>query len=83
VIDELVLVQSRLLAAIAPLLRPGGRLVYATCTVHPHENRGRIDAFLRHHPSWQLVQELQWWPTEGGGDGFYAARLAAPALNGA
>ena len=82
-IDELVLVQSRLLAAIAPLLRPGGRLVYATCTVHPQENRGRIDAFLRHHPAWQLVQELQWWPAEGGGDGFYAARLAAPALNGA
>ena len=82
-IDELLLVQSRLLAAIAPLLRPGGRLVYATCTVHPQENRGRIDAFLSHHPSWLLEQELQWWPSEGGGDGFYAARLAAPALSGA
>jgi 16S rRNA (cytosine967-C5)-methyltransferase len=82
-IDELVLVQSRLLEALAPLLRPGGRLVYATCTVHPHENRGRIDAFLAGHPSWHLEQEQQWWPGEGGGDGFYAARLAAPALNGA
>jgi 16S rRNA (cytosine967-C5)-methyltransferase len=82
-IDELLLVQSRLLEAMAPLLRPGGRLVYATCTVHPQENRGRIDAFLRHHPSWQLQQEQQWWPAEGGGDGFYVARLAAPALNGA
>jgi len=82
-IDELVPVQSRLLQGIAPLLRPGGRLVYATCTVHPQENRGQIDAFLEAHPSWQLEQEQQWWPGEGGGDGFYAARLVAPALNGA
>jgi 16S rRNA (cytosine967-C5)-methyltransferase len=82
-IDELVLVQSRLIEALAPLLRPGGRLVYATCTVHPQENRGRIDAFLQGHPSWQLEAEQQWWPGEGGGDGFYAARLTAPALNGA
>ena len=82
-IEELLPVQSRLLEAIAPLLRPGGRVVYATCTVHPQENRGRIDAFLKGHPNWQLEQELQWWPGEGGGDGFYAARLAAPALNGA
>jgi 16S rRNA (cytosine967-C5)-methyltransferase len=82
-IEELLPVQSRLLEAIAPLLRRGGRVVYATCTVHPQENRGRIDAFLKGHPTWQLEQELQWWPREGGGDGFYAARLAAPDLNGA
>ena len=82
-IAELARVQSSLLEAVAPLLRPGGRVVYATCTVHPEENQSRIDAFLQDHPLWQLEQEQQWWPGEGGGDGFYAARLAAPALNGA
>jgi 16S rRNA (cytosine967-C5)-methyltransferase len=82
-IDELAKQQLRLLERLAPLLRPAGRLVYATCTVHPQENRGRIDAFLESHPTWQLEQEHQWWPGVGGGDGFYAARLAAPALNGA
>jgi 16S rRNA (cytosine967-C5)-methyltransferase len=78
-ISELVLLQRQLLEGAAPLLRPGGVLVYATCTVHPAENGELIAAFLRAHPHWQLEQSWQLWPQPGGGDGFYAARLRAPA----
>ncbi|MGA1304485.1 MAG: 16S rRNA (cytosine(967)-C(5))-methyltransferase [Cyanobium sp.] len=65
--------QATLLAGLAPLLAPGGRFVYATCTVHPRENQGQTGAVLARQPHWQLLQERQWWPQPGSGDGFYAA----------
>ena len=80
-VEELAAQQDQLLAAMLPLLAPGGWLLYATCTVHPRENGERIAALLRGHPDWQLQRESQWWPgQEGGGDGFYAALLRAPEL---
>ncbi|MEB3322666.1 MAG: 16S rRNA (cytosine(967)-C(5))-methyltransferase [Synechococcaceae cyanobacterium] len=83
-IDGLVALQGRLLAAGALLLAPGGRLVYATCTVHPRENGGVIAAFLADHPGWILAESRQWWPGEdGGGDGFFAAVLEPPGVRGA
>jgi 16S rRNA (cytosine967-C5)-methyltransferase len=81
-LEEMVALQNRLLEGLAPLLAPAGRLVYATCTVHPRENQERIRAFLALHPTWTLRQERQWWPAAEGGDGFYAAVLEAPAGEG-
>ncbi|MEB3171057.1 MAG: 16S rRNA (cytosine(967)-C(5))-methyltransferase [Synechococcaceae cyanobacterium] len=78
-IAELVLLQRQLLEDLLPLLKPAGQLVYATCTVHPAENSALIDAFLADHPGWQRRQQWQRWPAPGGGDGFFAALLQAPA----
>lgn len=78
-IEELTTLQSQLLEAMAPLLAPGGRLVYATCTLHPAENGEQIAAFLARHTDWRLEQEQQWWPEARGGDGFYAAVLLGPS----
>lgn len=66
-IDELVPLQRQLLEGLAPLLRPGGRLVYATCTVHPRENGELIAAFLGAHPDWRLLESWQLWPGQGPG----------------
>jgi 16S rRNA (cytosine967-C5)-methyltransferase len=77
-VGELAGLQRRLLDGVAPLLRPGGVLVYATCTVHPAENGELIDAFLANHRGWHEQHRQQWWPGEGEGDGFFAARLLAP-----
>ena len=79
-IAELSALQAALLDAALPLLKPGGRLVYATCTVHPGENQAVVDAFLQRQPAWQCVQQWQLWPGElaGAGDGFFAAVLQAP-----
>ena len=74
-IAELAQLQQRLLERLATLLRPDGRLVYATCTVHPRENREVVEGFLASHPSWRLIQHQQWWPAPQAGDGFYAAVL--------
>ena len=76
VLPELMALQDRLLDAMVPLLAPGGRLLYATCSVHPQENGARPAAFLERHPGWRIADERQWWPgQEAGGDGFYAAVL--------
>lgn len=85
-IDGLVILQRQLLEAMLPLLAPGGRLLYATCTVEPRENGELIAALLAAHPDWSLLEERQWWPTpaaaeNGGGDGFYAALLRGPGAS--
>ncbi|MFG5408331.1 hypothetical protein ABXN37_09665 [Piscinibacter sakaiensis] len=49
-IPALAATQARLLEALWPLLAPGGRLVYCTCSVFREEGQDRIDAFLQQHP---------------------------------
>ncbi len=48
--------QREILASAAQLVRPGGRLVYATCTFAPEEDEGVIARFLRSHPDFELVE---------------------------
>ena len=47
--------QGELLALAAKLVRPGGRLVYSTCTVYRGENEGVIATFLAAHPAWRVM----------------------------
>lgn len=89
-IDALASLQARLLDALWPLLRPGGRLLYATCSVLAQENAAQVQAFLARHPE-AVVQPLderfghasgagrQRLPGEDGMDGFFYALLARPA----
>ena len=54
-IDELAVKQRSILYAAATLLKPGGRLVYATCSVLAQENRDVVEEFLRSHPGFRQV----------------------------
>jgi 16S rRNA (cytosine967-C5)-methyltransferase len=73
--------QARLLDAVWPLLRHGGKLLYATCSVFPEENGQQVEAFLRRHAD--ARQENIELPGGGGGrllpdrdhDGFFYARI--------
>jgi len=53
-IAQLAAQQARLLGALWPLLKPGGRLVYCTCSVFRTEGEGRIAAFLAHNSEARL-----------------------------
>jgi len=85
-IAALVRQQSDLLDAAWPMLRPGGRLVYATCSVLRDENDRQIDAFLARTPSARALAApddlgrrigagAQRLPQAEGGDGFFYAIL--------
>src|SRR5690606_500397 len=52
---EMVERQSAILAAAATLVRPGGRLVYATCSLLAEENDDVVDAFARAHPQFRAL----------------------------
>ncbi len=54
-VAELTVKQASILAAAAKLLKKGGRLVYATCSLLPEENEGIVDAFLATHPQYARV----------------------------
>lgn len=51
---ELTALQDELLEAAVSFVKPGGRLVYATCTIEPEENEQRIEGFLRRHRKFSL-----------------------------
>lgn len=88
-IDELAAKQARILAAAAKLVRPGGRLVYATCSLLRQENDAVMDAFLAAHPEFRPLscaeilesqrimldtgERLRLWPHRHATDGFFGA----------
>lgn len=73
-IDALAKLQYQILCAIWPYLKPGGRLVYTTCSVLPEENQRQIAQFLNQTLDASLNQAIiQCLPNQGGGDGFFYA----------
>lgn len=54
-IEELAVKQHAILSSAATLLKPGGRLVYATCSVLEQENRKVVEAFLADHPGFERI----------------------------
>jgi 16S rRNA (cytosine967-C5)-methyltransferase len=74
-IAEMTPVQSRILAAGANALRPGGLLVYSTCTISSNENEGLIAAFLESNPEFSLDGVVVTLPHRDHTAGFYIARL--------
>ena len=79
--------QADILDAGAKLLRPGGRLVYSTCTFAPEENEQAMEAFLKRNPEFYLedvqapwfsrvaVGQFRLWPHKLLGEGHFAAVL--------
>ncbi|GAB4385651.1 MAG: 16S rRNA (cytosine(967)-C(5))-methyltransferase [Elainellaceae cyanobacterium] len=89
-VRELAQLQTELLNHTATWVKPGGYLVYATCTLHPLENEAVIQQFLADHPNWTVnpptpPEPAAQWATEPGWlkvlphhhdmDGFFMVRL--------
>jgi 16S rRNA (cytosine967-C5)-methyltransferase len=75
-LDELVPLQQSILASAARLVKYDGRLVYATCSLLPDENRMQVDAFLASHPEFaRVTDDMLLTPAQHGTDGFFAALL--------
>jgi 16S rRNA (cytosine967-C5)-methyltransferase len=67
-IEELVELQARILDSAARLAKPGGRVIYATCSLLPEENDQQIEAFLASHPDFTLVPVGEVWREAFGQD---------------
>ena len=96
-IEAFRLKQASIMAAAARLVRPGGRLVYGTCSVLAEENEGIVEGFLATHPHFELRpaaqvlaqahvpldtgQFLELTPAAHGCDGFFAAVLERRGLS--
>lgn len=74
-IENIKKTQKEILASYARLVKPGGKMVYATCSVFPSENEKQIEAFLKEHPEFVFEAEKKILAHESGYDGFYMARL--------
>jgi 16S rRNA (cytosine967-C5)-methyltransferase len=94
-LEELVPKQAAILDQAARLVKPGGRLVYATCSVLPAENERQIEAFLERHPEFSVVPiaglelppelaagpYLRLSPLRHGTDGFFGAVLTRQGID--
>jgi 16S rRNA (cytosine967-C5)-methyltransferase len=86
---RLVALQRHVLEVAAPLVRPGGRLIYVTCSLLDEEGAGQVDQFLAAHAGWRANppalplgsargQGIRLSPFHVGTDGFFIARLEKP-----
>ena len=93
-LDTLLPLQARILASAARLVKPGGRLVYATCSLLPEENEAQVEDFLAAQGAFRLVPlgeavpqlaglarsaYLSLTPARHGTDGFFAAVMIRDA----
>lgn len=74
-LDDIPELQSELLESIATAVKPGGVLLYSTCTWRAGENQGVTEPFLRKHPEFIKEHERTFWPDIDGSDGFYVCRM--------
>lgn len=90
-VQQLTQLQLELLSSAASRVKVGGRLVYATCTLHPDENEAVVAHFLSQHPNWtsdpisvqhpafqfaiDVSGQYKIWPHRHNMDGFFVARL--------
>ena len=86
---SLPVIQTEILDNAASYVRPGGVLVYSTCTILPEENEQVTDAFLAQHPDFSMEPfslpvgetdgRITLWPQRHGTDGFYICRMRRQA----
>ncbi len=71
--EELACLQKEILGVVCNYVKPGGHLLYSTCTIHKKENEDNARWFIKQHPEYELLKEQQRFPGAGRGDGFYIA----------
>lgn len=74
-LEKVAGIQADILQRYSPICKPGGLMVYATCSILPEENGKQVSAFLERNPDFRLVTERQLLPDEFGYDGFYIATI--------
>lgn len=78
--EELAALQRDILNVVCRYVKPGGTLIYSTCTIHKAENEDNVNWFVKEHPQYELLEMKQMFPEETLGDGFFIAKLMRKTL---
>lgn len=78
-LDRIRKTQQEILEKYATIVKNGGKMVYATCSILPSENEKQVEAFLANHPEFELIRDQKVSPVDSGFDGFYMALLEKKA----
>ncbi len=73
--DKIRDTQAEILDKYSQMVKPGGKLVYATCSILPSENENQVKTFLDSHKEFKFVEDKKISPSKSGFDGFYMALL--------
>jgi len=73
-ISRVKALQQQILSDYALMVKPGGKLVYSTCSILPSENEEQINRFISDNPGFEMEAAHRQWPSAGF-DGFYMARV--------
>lgn len=73
-IDEVRTLQQHIINDYCTMIKPGGLMVYSTCSILPSENENQVRTFLEQRNDFTLMEEKHLWPSDGF-DGFYMALL--------
>lgn len=74
-INQIRNTQAEILENYSKILKKGGLMVYATCSLLPSENEKQVEAFLEKNPNFTLISQNHLRPSEYGFDGFYMALI--------
>ena len=73
-INEVKKTQQHIISNYSQMLKPGGIMVYATCSILPSENQDQVELFLKNNKEFKFIEDRKVLPSEGF-DGFYMAKL--------
>ena len=76
-LDKIVKTQHEIIRNYSKIVKPGGKMVYATCSILPQENSHQVQSFLKSEEGkdFTLVKDKKIYASKSGYDGFYMALL--------
>lgn len=74
-VENIIKTQAEILENYSQLVKVGGKMVYATCSIFPSENEKQVHGFLKNHPEFEFEKEHKVSPVKSGFDGFYMALI--------
>ena len=74
-VENIKKTQAEILDSYSRMVKVGGKLVYATCSILPSENQDQVKTFLDSHSEFKFVEDRKVLPSKSGFDGFYMALL--------
>jgi 16S rRNA (cytosine967-C5)-methyltransferase len=78
--DKLKETQKMILQSYSSMVKSGGHLVYATCSIMTSENQEQVESFLRENSGWRKLKQIEIAPDQNKGDGFFAALLQRSSI---